>query len=96
MKKTFAIMIAAACLGLGSQAAIAGPDGAKIFKKKCAMCHALDKKKTGPSVKDMNKDAAVLKAMVTDGKGMMPGFGKKKKLDAAEIDAVVAYLVANQ
>ena len=96
MKKTFAIMIAAACLGLGSQAAIAGPDGAKIFKKKCAMCHALDKKKTGPAVKDMNKDAAILKAMVTDGKGMMPGFGVKNKLDAEEIDAVVAYLVANQ
>jgi len=96
MKKTFAIMIAAACLGLGSQAAIAGPDGAKIFKKKCAMCHAIDKKKTGPAVKTMNKDAAVLKAMVENGKGMMPGFGKKKKLDAEEIDAVVAYLVANQ
>lgn len=96
MKKTFAIMIAAACLGLGSQAAIAGPDGAKIFSKKCKMCHALDRKKTGPAVKDMNKDAAVLKAMITNGKGMMPGFGKKKKLDAEEIDAVVAYLVANQ
>jgi len=96
MKKTFAIMIAAACLGLGSQAAIAGPDGAKIFKKKCKMCHAIEKKKTGPAVKDMHKDAAVLKAMVTNGKGMMPAFGKKKKLDAEEIDAVVAYLVANQ
>jgi len=96
MKKTFAIMIAAACLGLGSQAAIAGPDGAKIFKKKCAMCHAIDRKKTGPAVKDMNKDAAVLKDVVTNGraKTLMRGFSKK--LDAEEIDAVVAYLVANQ
>jgi len=94
MKKTFAIMIAAACLGLGSQAAIAGPDGAKIFKKKCAMCHAIDKKKVGFAVKDMNKDNAVLKATVTNGRKLMPAFGKK--LSAEEIDAVVEYLAANR
>jgi mono/diheme cytochrome c family protein len=96
MKKTFAIMIAAACLGLGSQAAIAGPDGAKLFKKKCAMCHAVDKKKTGPAVKDMNKDAAVLKDVVTNGRSgtMMKSYASK--FDAEEIDAVVAFLVANQ
>ncbi|MDQ6973033.1 MAG: cytochrome c [Mariprofundaceae bacterium] len=94
MKKTFAIMIAAACLGLGSQAAIAGPDGAKIFKKKCAMCHKIDKKKVGPAVKDMNKDNAVLKATITNGRKMMPKFSKK--LDAAEIDAVVAFLAENR
>jgi len=96
MKKTFAIMIAAACLGLGSTAAIAGPDGASIFKKKCAMCHAVDKKKTGPAVKDMNKDAAVLMDVVANGRAstMMKGFSSK--LNAEEIDAVVAYLVANQ
>jgi len=96
MKKTFAIMIAAACLGLGSTSAIAGPDGAQIFKKKCAMCHAVDKKKTGPAVKDMNKDAAVLKDVVTNGREgkMMKGYSGK--LSGEEIDAVVAFLVANQ
>lgn len=94
MKKTFAIMIAAACLGLGSQAAIAGPDGAAVFKKKCAMCHAVDKKKVGPAVKDMNKDAAFLKDVVTNGRKVMPAFGAK--LEAEEIDAVVAFLVSNQ
>jgi len=97
MKKTFAIMIAAACLGLGSTAAIAGPDeGAKLFKKKCAMCHAVDKKKTGPAVKDMNKDAAVLKDVVTNGRAstMMKPYGKK--FNAEEIDSIVAFLVANQ
>ncbi|OIO69183.1 MAG: hypothetical protein COW19_09555 [Zetaproteobacteria bacterium CG12_big_fil_rev_8_21_14_0_65_55_1124] len=96
MKKTFAIMIAAACLGLGSQAAIAGPDGAAIFKKKCAMCHAIDRKKTGTAVNAMNKDAAVLKDVVTNGRDgtMMKSFSNK--LNAEEIDAVVAYLVANQ
>jgi len=96
MKKTLTIMIAAACLGLGSQAAIAGPDGAKVFSKKCKMCHGLEKKKTGPAVKDMTKDAAVLKDVVTNGRSgtMMKAFSHK--LDAEEIDAVVAYLVANQ
>ena len=96
MKKTFAILIAAACLGLGSQAAIAGPDGATIFKKKRAMRHAVDVKRTGPAVKTMNKDAAVLKDVVTNGRDgtMMKPYGKK--LDAEEIDAVVAFLVSNQ
>lgn len=96
MKKTFAIMIAAACLGLGSQAAIAGPDGAAVFKKKCAMCHAVDKKKTGTAVKDMNKDPVVLRDVVTNGRDgtMMKPYGDK--LNAEEIGAVVAYLVSNQ
>jgi mono/diheme cytochrome c family protein len=96
MKKTFTIMIAAGCLGLGSQAAIAGPDAAKIFKQKCTMCHAFDRKKVGPAVKDMNKDPAVLKAAITDGRKMMPAFGKKKKLNEAEIDALVKYIQSNQ
>jgi len=94
MKKIFALMIAAACFGLTSQAAMAGVDGAKIFKKKCAMCHKIDKKKVGPAVKDMNKDNAVLKAMVINGRKMMPKFGKK--LSAEEIDAVVEFLAANR
>jgi mono/diheme cytochrome c family protein len=96
MKKTFAILIAAGFLGLASQPAHATPDGAAIFKKKCAMCHAIDRKKTGPAVKDMNKDAAVLKDVVTNGraKTMMKGFDKK--LSAEEIDAVVAFLVSQQ
>jgi len=44
----------------------------------------------------MNKDAAVLKDVVTNGRDgtMMKSFSNK--LNAEEIDAVVAYLVANQ
>lgn len=92
MKKTFALMIAAACLGLGSQAAIAGPDAAKIFKKKCAMCHTIDRKKVGPAVKDMN--LALAKETITNGRKLMPAFGKK--LSGEEIDALVEFIKSNQ
>ncbi len=94
MKKTLALMIAAACFGLTAQTAMADVDGAKIFKKKCAMCHKIDKKKVGPAVKDMNKDNAALKATIISGRKMMPKFGKK--LSAEEIDAVVEFLAANR
>jgi len=96
MKKTFAILIAAGCLGLTTQTAVAAPDGATIFKQKCAMCHAIDRKKVGIAVKDMNKDAAVLKDVVTNGrpKTMMKSFSKK--LSPEDIDAVVAYLVSQE
>ncbi|MDX8391559.1 MAG: cytochrome c [Mariprofundaceae bacterium] len=94
MKKTLALMIAAACFGLTSQAAMADIDGAKIFKKKCTTCHKINKKKFGPAVKDMNKDNAVLKATIISGRKMMPKFSKK--LSAEEIDAVVEFLAANR
>jgi len=94
MKKTIAMMIAAACFGLTSQVAMADVDAAGIFKKKCAMCHAIDKKKTGPALKDMNTDPAVLKAALSEGRKMMPNFSKK--LSAEEIDAMVAFVQSNQ
>jgi len=70
------------------------PDGAEIFKRKCTMCHALDRKKMGPAVKNMNRDAEMLKATIKKGRKSMPKYGSK--LSDAEIDAVVAYLKAQQ
>ena len=49
-----ALAVAAAFrAGLGAPAAVADIDGAKLFKKKCTICHRLDesgKKKVGPNL----------------------------------------------
>jgi len=74
--------------------ASANPDGQQLFNSKCAMCHSIDQKKMGPSVKSMSTDAAALRTSVAKGKGMMPAF--EKKLNAAEIDVLVDYMIANQ
>ncbi len=86
-----------AMLPAGAQLALAGDDaeaGKKLFKKKCAMCHKVDRKKVGPALKAMNTDPEALKATIANGRKMMPAFGKK--LDAEQIDALVAYIRATQ
>jgi cytochrome c2 len=90
------IFAAVAVLGMLGTPALASdsPNGAKIFNKKCKMCHSVDKKKTGPSVKAMNTDAEMLRSVIANGKKMMPKY--KKKLSAEEIDAVVAFLKEQQ
>lgn len=90
------ILATVAVAGLLATPALASdmPDGAKIFKKKCSMCHKIDKKKVGPAVKAMNTDAEVLRSTITDGRKMMPKYSGK--LSAEEIDAVVAYLKEQQ
>ena len=92
MKNVTKILAAIAVAGLLATPAFASdaPDGAKIFKSKCAMCHKVDKKKMGPAVKAMNTDAEVLRSVVAEGRKMMPKFSGK--LSAEEIDAVVAYI----
>jgi len=93
MKKTY-LILAAACFGLSSQVAIAEVNAEKIFKSKCSMCHKIDKKKVGPAFKDMNTDPAVLKTTITNGRKIMPKFGKK--LSGEEIDAMVAFIQSKQ
>lgn len=93
MKKIFALMAVVSLLGLNASYADAA-DGAKLFKSKCKMCHSLDKKKMGPAVKSMVTDAAALHTIITDGRKMMPKFGKK--LDAEQIDSLVAYIQEQQ
>jgi len=96
MKTTAKIFTTIAAVGLLASPAFAAdaPDGAKIFKSKCAMCHKIDTKKVGPAVKAMNTDAEVLRSTITDGRKMMPKYSGK--LSAEEIDAVVAYLKSQQ
>jgi len=95
MKKILIGFMAVAFFGMAASVpAIAGPDAAKIFKKKCKMCHAIDKKKVGPAFKDMNKDPEVLKTTITNGRKMMPKWGSK--LSAEEIDAMVAFIQSKQ
>jgi cytochrome c2 len=96
MKNIAKIFAAVAVIGMLATPAVASdtPDGAKIFSKKCKMCHKIDKKKVGPAVKAMNQDAEVLRSVIADGRKMMPKYSGK--LSAEEIDAVVAFLKENQ
>lgn len=52
MKKTLCIL-ALACLPLAAQAADADAAKALLKKNDCFKCHALDKKKDGPSYKEV-------------------------------------------
>lgn len=96
MKNSLKTLAALAAIGMMGTPAIASdaPDGAKIFKKKCAMCHKVDRKKVGPAVKAMNQDSEVLRSTIANGRKMMPKYSGK--LSAEEIDAVVAYLKEQQ
>lgn len=97
MKNIAKALVILATAGLMASPAMASddaPDGAKIFSKKCGMCHKVDKKKVGPAVKSMNTDAEALRSVIADGRKMMPKYSKK--LSAAEIDAVVAFIQAEQ
>ncbi|PYQ31770.1 MAG: cytochrome C [Acidobacteria bacterium] len=79
----------------------AGPDGAAIFKSKCAMCHGPDgagQTTMGKNLKlrdlrsaDVQKQTdAELTKIISDGKGKMPAY--KGKLTDAEIKALVAFI----
>ena len=81
--------------------AFAAADGAAIFKAKCAMCHGADGSASTGMGKSMGLKAlgspevqktsdADMTALVTNGKGKMPGF--KGKLSDEEISAVVKYV----
>lgn len=71
--------------------AAAPPDAEQLFKQKCSLCHAIDKKKLGPAVSAMSRDVESLRETLMKGKNAMPGF--EGKLTGAEIDALVDYLV---
>ena len=95
MNRTMLCATIAAATLLGAAPALAADmPGKAIFGQRCSACHAIDHKKVGPAVKDMSKDAAVLKRFITDGKGMMPNFSHK--LSAEQIDQVVAYLQSQE
>lgn len=111
-KSTKGLLIALGVIVLGlliflpaiSQTTFAGgsaPDGAAIYKAKCAACHSADGSGSSPMGKKMGirdlgspevqklTDAELTK-ITTDGKGKMPPF--KGKLSAEEIAAVVKHV----
>jgi mono/diheme cytochrome c family protein len=75
-----------------SSPAFADINAEALFAKKCKMCHALDKKKTGPAVRDMKTDPEKLKEVIANGRKLMPKFGKK--LSSDEISALAEYIVS--
>ncbi|MCF6236344.1 MAG: cytochrome c [Gammaproteobacteria bacterium] len=70
------------------------PDAEQLFKQKCSLCHAIDKKKLGPAINTMSNNEEVLRQITTKGKNAMPAY--EDKLTGAQIDALVEYLLANQ
>jgi cytochrome c553 len=98
MKKTIKILILMAAVSVMAAPVVAAGsiDGAKLFSKKCKMCHALDKKKSGPAVKSMSQDEAQLRNVITNGgkSKMMKAYGKKYSCD--QIDALIAYIRSKQ
>ncbi len=93
--KTLVLMVAIGVMAAPVVAA-GSIDGAALFNKKCKMCHALDKKKSGPSLQSMSQDEAQLRDVITNGgkKRMMKAFGKK--YSSEQIDALVAYIRSRQ
>ena len=94
-------LIAVLVFVLVAPIALAAPDGAALFKAKCAICHGADGSGQTPMGKSMKlrdlRSAEVQKqtdkelyAWTADGKGKMPAY--KGKLSEAEINALVAYM----
>jgi mono/diheme cytochrome c family protein len=86
-------------LGIASGVFAAGPDGAAIYKAKCAMCHGASGAGDTPIGKSMKvrdlRSADVQKMtdveltkIIAGGKGKMPA----QKLTTAEVEAVIAYI----
>jgi cytochrome c6 len=103
MKRSVGVLlaVAVAILIMPRSARADGPDGAAIYKSKCAMCHGPDGKgltTMGKSLhlKDLGSDDvqkvsdADLTKLIHDGKGKMPAY--KGKLDDASIAALVAQI----
>ena len=94
MKKIFVGALSMAVLMMVSSGTAMAKDAEAIYKSKCKMCHKIDKKKVGPAFKDMNKDPAVLKATITNGRKLMPKFSRK--LSEEEIDSMVTFIQSKQ
>jgi len=103
MKRLAFVLLSAAIalLVIPRAHADAGPDGAAIFKQKCAMCHGPDGKgqtAMGKSLhlKDLGSEEVQkmtneeMNKVIADGKGKMPAY--KSKLDQASIDALIAFI----
>lgn len=79
----------------------AGPDGAALYKSKCAPCHGPDGAGQTPmgknlKVRDLRSDEVQkltdieLTKVIAGGKGKMPPYGKQ--LSTADIQALIAFI----
>jgi mono/diheme cytochrome c family protein len=103
MKKLGIVLLAIAVAVVVMPAARAadGPDGAALFKSKCAMCHGPDGKGQTAmgknlKLKDLGSEEVQkmkgeeLEKVIENGKGKMPAY--KGKLTEPEIDALVKFI----
>ena len=95
------LFASATCIGLLSPVAHAQTDAATLFHARCAMCHGADGHGNTPAGKAFKavdyQDPAVMKmtdaeltAIISNGKGKMPAYGKR--LDASQILGLVDYI----
>ena len=94
MNKTVTMLSLATLLAAPFQAVATDVDGGELFKKKCSICHKIDKKGMGPAVMEMSPDSAVLKSIITDGRKAMPSFSTT--LETEQIDSLVVYIQSKQ
>ena len=101
MKTRSLVFVAALALILALPAMAAAPDGAAIYKTKCASCHGADGSGQTPVGKSMKirdlRSAEVQKQtdveltkVISGGKGKMPPYGKS--LSTADIEALIAHI----
>ncbi len=70
------------------------PNAEQLFKKKCSLCHGIDKKILGPAVNTMSNNTKFLHNVISKGKNSMPAY--EGKLTKNEIKVLVEYLLSNQ
>lgn len=99
--KKISLLVLALLIAAPSAFAGGGPDGAALYKSKCAMCHGADGAGQTPMGKNMKlrdlrsadvqkQTDAELAKWIADGKGKMPAY--KSKMSADEINALVAFI----
>ncbi len=97
------VTILAGTISVLASSLAAAPDGAAIYKSKCAACHGPDgsgQTAVGKSMKlrdlrsaDVQKQTdEALVTVITSGRGKMPGY--QKKLSSDEIKGAVAFVRA--
>ena len=90
MRMTLAILAAAGALAAG--VALAAQSGPEVLKAKgCNNCHEADKKKVGPSYKDIaakGKDSKALVTALKEGKGH-----PKVSASEAELNTAVGHIM---
>lgn len=93
------LLLATGCSVVSARSSSPVEDGKRLFKAECASCHG-EKGERIPiapldSVEFLNsRGDATLLAVIADGKGVMPAFGKERggPFDETQVRAVLAYL----